>query len=101
MKSVKRTIKRLNDIEEAIDEASFLLDKACGEMELVIRDVESDLDFVELMESGRLRGGKNSILEATHAIEEVKENAQFKISQLEEKRLLLIMALESYRKILG
>lgn len=99
MKSVKRTIQRLNDLDASIDEAAYLLKKVCSEMEIIISDIESDYEFVELMERGKLRGGNSSVLQAKLAVEEVNDNAQFKINLLEEKRLLLIMALTSYLKI--
>ena len=99
MKSVKRTIQRLNDLEAKIDEATYLLKKICSEMDIIISDIESDYEFVELMESDKLRGGNSSVLQAKLAIEEVNDIAMLKIDLLEEKRLLLIMALTSYLKI--
>ena len=64
MKSVKRTIQRRNDLEATIDKASYLLKKVCGEMEIIISDIESDYEFVELMERGKLKGGNSSVLHA-------------------------------------
>ena len=100
MKSVKRTIQRLNDLEAKIDEASYLLKKTCSEMDIIISDIESDYEFVELMERDKLRGGNSSVLRAKLAIEEVNDIAMLKINLLEETRLLLIMALTSYLKII-
>ena len=45
MKSVKRTIQRLNDLEASIDEAAYLLKKVCSEMEIIISDIESDYEW--------------------------------------------------------
>ena len=65
MKSVKRIIQRLNDLEASIDEATYLLKKVCSEMEIIISDIECDYDFVELMERGKLRGGNSSVSSQT------------------------------------
>lgn len=97
MRSINKTIKRLATTYEILEELEFQIEKVCSEINIILQDITNDLDFTELMEAGKLKGGKDSLPTAFSTLEEAKNDATFRLSELGTRILVLERALESLK----